>query len=61
MVIFPEDAINRGIKSRPYRGISYVAAKSYIQIVLLKIKSNLDVAVSVMGGNVFDLLTENTE
>jgi 1-acyl-sn-glycerol-3-phosphate acyltransferase len=58
VVIFPEGAINRGVKKRPRRGISYVAAKSNKLIVPLKIMSNLDGTVNVMGGKVFDLLTK---
>ncbi len=59
VVIFPEGGINRGvgIKRRPHRGISYVAAKSNKLIVPLKIESNLDGAVSVLGGTIIDLLT----
>lgn len=57
VIIFPEGAINRGVKRRPRRGISYIAAKSNKLIVPLKIESNLDGAVSVVGGTVFDLLT----
>ncbi len=57
VVIFPEGGINRGIKIRPRRGISYVAAKSNRLILPLRIESNLDGAVSVLGGRVFDLLT----
>jgi acyl-[acyl-carrier-protein]-phospholipid O-acyltransferase/long-chain-fatty-acid--[acyl-carrier-protein] ligase len=58
VVIFPEGGINRGgVKRRPHRGISYVAAKSNKLIVPLKIESNLDGAVSVLGGSVIDLLT----
>ncbi|MFQ5686893.1 MAG: lysophospholipid acyltransferase family protein [Candidatus Scalindua sp.] len=59
VVIFPEGGINRGvsIKRRPRRGISYVAAKSNKLIVPLKIESNFDSSVSVMGGSVIDLLT----
>jgi 1-acyl-sn-glycerol-3-phosphate acyltransferase len=59
VVIFPEGGINKGvgIKRRPHRGISYVAAKSNKLIVPLKIESNLDGAVSVLGGKIIDLLT----
>jgi 1-acyl-sn-glycerol-3-phosphate acyltransferase len=59
VVIFPEGGINRGvgIKRRPRRGISYVAAKSNKLIVPLTIESNLDGAVSVWGGTIIDLLT----
>ena len=57
VVIFPEGAINRGVKRRPRRGISYVAAKSNKLIVPLKIESNLDGSVNAVGGKVFDLLT----
>jgi acyl-[acyl-carrier-protein]-phospholipid O-acyltransferase/long-chain-fatty-acid--[acyl-carrier-protein] ligase len=59
IVIFPEGGINRGvsIKRRPRRGISYVAAKSNKLIIPLKIESNLDDTVSVLGGSVIDLLT----
>jgi 1-acyl-sn-glycerol-3-phosphate acyltransferase len=59
VVIFPEGGINRGvdIKRRPRRGISYVAAKSNKLIVPLTIESNLDGAVSVLGGTIIDLLT----
>ena len=57
VVIFPEGAINRGVKRRPRRGISYVAAKSNKLILPLKIESNLNGAVNVMGGKIFDLLT----
>jgi 1-acyl-sn-glycerol-3-phosphate acyltransferase len=59
VVIFPEGGLNRGVRitRRPRRGISYVAAKSNKLIVPLKIESNLDSAVSVLGGSVIDLLT----
>jgi len=57
VVIFPEGGINRGVKRRPRRGISYVAAKSNKLIVPLKIESNLDGAISVLGGTIIDLLT----
>lgn len=59
VVIFPEGGINRGvsIKRRPRRGISYVAAKSNKLIVPLKIVSNLDDTVSVLGGTIIDILT----
>ncbi len=59
VVIFPEGGINKGvgIKRRPRRGISYVAAKSNKLIVPLTIESNLDGAVSVLGGTIIDLLT----
>jgi 1-acyl-sn-glycerol-3-phosphate acyltransferase len=59
VVIFPEGGINKGlgIKRRPRRGISYVASKSNKLIVPLKIESNLNGAVSVMGGYMIDLLT----
>jgi 1-acyl-sn-glycerol-3-phosphate acyltransferase len=59
VVIFPEGGINRGVgvKRRPRRGISYLAAKSNKLIVPLKIESNLDGAVSVLGGSIIDLLT----
>ncbi len=51
VVIFPEGGINKdaSIKRRPRRGISYVAAKSNKLIVPLKIESNLNGAVSVLG------------
>jgi len=45
VVIFPEGGINRGIK------------KSNKLILPLRIESNLDGAVSVLGGKVIDLLT----
>ena len=59
VVIFPEGSINKGVgvKRRPRRGVSYVAAKSNKLIVPLKIESNLDGAVSVLGGSMIDLLT----
>ena len=57
VIIFPEGAIKRGVKRRPRRGISYVAAKSNKLIVPLKIESNLDGSINVVGGKVFDLLT----
>jgi 1-acyl-sn-glycerol-3-phosphate acyltransferase len=59
VVIFPEGGINRGVgvKRRPRRGISYLAAKSNKLIVPLNIESNLDGAVSVLGGTIIDLLT----
>lgn len=57
VVIFPEGAINRGKKIRPHRGISYVAANSNKLILPLRIESNLDGSVSVLGGKVIDLLT----
>lgn len=57
VVIYPEGSINRGIKMRPRRGISYVAAKSNKMIVPLKIESSLDGSVNNVGGKVIDLLT----
>jgi 1-acyl-sn-glycerol-3-phosphate acyltransferase len=59
VVIFPEGGIYKGvgIKRRPRRGISYVAAKSNKFIVPLKIESNFDGTVSVLGGSIIDLLT----
>jgi acyl-[acyl-carrier-protein]-phospholipid O-acyltransferase/long-chain-fatty-acid--[acyl-carrier-protein] ligase len=57
VVIFPEGGINRGKKIRPRRGISYVASNSNKLIIPLRIESNLDGSVSVLGGKVFDLLT----
>ncbi len=57
VVIFPEGAINRGVKKNPRRGISYIAAKSNKLIVPLKIESNLDGSVNVLGGKILDLLT----
>ncbi len=57
VVIFPEGGIRRGKRIRPRRGISYVAAKSGKFIVPLKIESNLDGSISVLGGTLFDLLT----
>jgi 1-acyl-sn-glycerol-3-phosphate acyltransferase len=57
VVIFPEGGIERGVKRRPRRGISYVAAESNKFIVPLKIESNLDGSVNVMGGTLIDLLT----
>ncbi len=57
VVIFPEGTINRGTRRRPRRGISYVAAKSDKLILPLKIESNLDGSVNVVGGKVIDLLT----
>ena len=57
VVIFPEGGIKRGVKRRPRRGISYVAAKSNKLILPLKIESNLDGSVNVMGGTLIDLLT----
>ena len=57
VVIFPEGGIKRGVKRRSRRGISYVAAKSNKVILPLKIESNLDGAVNVMGGTLIDLLT----
>ena len=57
VVIFPEGSINRGVKRRPRRGISYVAAKSDKLILPLKIESNLDGSVNVIGGKVIELLT----
>ncbi len=57
VVIFPEGGIVRGVKRRPRRGISYVAAESNKFIVPLKIESNLDGSVNVMGGTLIDLLT----
>jgi 1-acyl-sn-glycerol-3-phosphate acyltransferase len=58
-VIFPEGGLNKGtgLKRRPRRGISYVAAKSNKMIVPLKIESNLDGSVNNLGGKVIDLLT----
>ncbi len=57
VVIFPEGGIKRGKRRRPRRGISYVAAKSNKVILPLKIESNLDGSVNVMGGTLIDLLT----
>ncbi len=57
VVIFPEGGIKRGEKRRPRRGISYVAAKSNKVILPLKIESNLDGSVNVVGGTLIDLLT----
>ncbi len=57
VVIFPEGGIKRGEKRRPRRGISYVAAKSNKLILPLKIESNLDGSVNVMGGTLIDLLS----
>ncbi len=57
IAIFPEGGIKRDVKRRPRRGISYVAAKSNTLILPLKIESNLDGSVSVLGGKVIDLLT----
>lgn len=56
-VIFPEGSIKRSVKRRPRRGISYVAAKSDKLILPLKIESNLDGSVNVLGGKIIDLLT----
>ena len=58
-VIFPEGGLNKGtgLKRRPRRGISYVAAKSDKLILPLKIESNLDGSVNNLGGKVIDLLT----
>ncbi len=57
VVIFPEGTINRGGKKKPRRGISYIAAKSSKMILPLKIESNLDGSVSVLGGKIIELLT----
>ena len=57
VVIYPEGSINRGVKMRPRRGISYVAAKSNKLIVPLKIESSLDGSINNIGGKVVDLLT----
>jgi acyl-[acyl-carrier-protein]-phospholipid O-acyltransferase/long-chain-fatty-acid--[acyl-carrier-protein] ligase len=59
VVIFPEGGLNKGtgVKRRPRRGISYVAAKSNKLILPLKIESNLDGSVNNIGGKVIDLLT----
>lgn len=57
VVIFPEGGINRGVKRRPRRGISYVAANSNKSILPLKIESNLDGSINVLGGKVINLLT----
>jgi 1-acyl-sn-glycerol-3-phosphate acyltransferase len=57
VVIFPEGGIKRCVKRRSRRGISYVAAKSNKVILPLKIESNLDGSVNVMGGTLIDLLT----
>ncbi len=57
VVIFPEGGIKRNSKRRPRRGISYVAAKSNKLILPLKIESNLDGSVNVMGGTLINLLT----
>ena len=58
-VIFPEGGLNKGtgVKRRPRRGISYVAAKSDKLILPLKIESNLDRSVNNVGGKVIDILT----
>ncbi len=56
VVIYPEGSINRGVKMRPRRGISYVAAKSNKLIVPLKIESSLDGSINNIGGKVIDLL-----
>ncbi len=57
VVIFPEGGINRGKERRPRRGISYVAAKSNKLILPLKIESNLDGSINVLGGTIIALLT----
>ncbi len=57
IAIFPEGGIKRNVKRRPRRGISYVAAKSNVMILPLKIESNLDGSISVLGGKIIDLLT----
>jgi 1-acyl-sn-glycerol-3-phosphate acyltransferase len=57
VVIFPEGSINRGVKMRPRRGISYVAAKSNKLIVPIKMESSLDWSINNIGGKVIDLLT----
>jgi len=57
VVIFPEGSINRGVKMRPRKGISYIAAKSNKLIVPLKIESSLDGSINNIGGKVNDLLT----
>ena len=57
VIIFPEGAIKRDVKRRPRRGVSYVAAKSNKLIVPLKIESNLDGSVNVVGGRIIDLLS----
>ncbi len=56
VVIFPEGSINRGVKMKPCRGISYVAAQSNKLIVPLKIESNLDGSINNVGGKVINLL-----
>lgn len=57
VVIYPEGSIKRGVKMRPRRGISYMAAKSNKLIVPLKIESSLDGSINNIGGKVIDLLT----
>ncbi len=57
VVIYPEGSINRGVKMRPRREISYVAAKSNKLIVPLKIESSLDGSINNVGRKVIDLLT----
>ncbi len=57
IAIFPEGGIKRNVKRRPRRGISYVAAKSNTLILPLKIESNLDGTINILGGKVIDLLT----
>ncbi len=57
IAIFPEGGIKRDVKRRPRRGISYVAAKSNTLILPLKIESNLDGTINILGGKVIDLLT----
>jgi 1-acyl-sn-glycerol-3-phosphate acyltransferase len=58
-VIFPEGGLNKGagIKRRPRRGISYIAAKSDKLILPLKIESNLDGSINNLGGKLINLLT----
>ncbi len=57
IVIFPEGGIKRSVKRRPRRGISYVSVKSNKLILPLKIESNLNGSVNVIGGTLIDLLT----
>lgn len=57
VVIYPEGSIKRGVKMRPHRGISYVAAKSNKLIVPVKIETSLDGSINNLGGKVIDLLT----
>lgn len=55
VVMFPEGGIKRKEELKPKRGISYMAAKSGKQIVPIKIDSNLEGSVSVLGDKLWKI------